>query len=99
MLRSSNPRGAISFQPQSGDPGIVTIAGDHKKSIEYACNNSSLAEALVITEEKSQLHLLVAHAIEQLAVPTPPSQSASEATFEPSKDTKQVPLDPANPQQ
>ena len=80
-----------------GHKGIITISGDYKKSIECARDSSRLAEALVIAEEKRQLDRLVAQATEQPAVPTPPSQPASEATLQPSKDTKQVPLDPSNP--
>ncbi|KAI4997070.1 hypothetical protein ZWY2020_052412 [Hordeum vulgare] len=83
----------------SGPKGIITVAGDYKKSIECARDSNRLAEALVIAEEKRQLDRLVAQATEQLALPTPPSQSASEASFDPSKETKQVPLDPINPKQ
>ncbi|KAI4983717.1 hypothetical protein ZWY2020_025583 [Hordeum vulgare] len=82
-----------------GPKGIITIAGDYKKSLKCARNSSRLAEALVIAEEKRQLDRLVAHATEQPAMPAPPSQSACEASFMQSKETKQVPLDPANPKQ
>ena len=66
-------------------------------SIACARDGSRLAKALEIAEEKRQLDRLVAHASAQPAMPAPPSQSAGEASFQPSKDTRQVPLDPANP--
>lgn len=82
-----------------GPKGIISIAGDYKKSFECARVSSRLADALVIAEEKRQIDRLVAQATEQSAIPTPPSQSAGEGSFEPAKETKKVPLDPANPRQ
>ena len=82
-----------------GPKGIITIAGDYKMSIECARDGSRLAEALEIAEGRRQLDRLMAQASDQPVVPTPPSQSVGEASFQPSKDTRQVPLDPANPTQ
>ncbi|KAI5000297.1 hypothetical protein ZWY2020_004886 [Hordeum vulgare] len=61
--------------------------------------SSRLADAMVIAEEKRQIDRLVAQATKRPAIPTPPSQSAGEGSFKPAKETKQVPLDPANPKQ
>jgi hypothetical protein len=82
-----------------GLKGIITIAGKYQMSIACARDGSRLAEALEIAEEKRQLDQLVAVASAQPAVPAPPSQSVGEGSFQPSKDTRQVPLDPANPTQ
>ncbi|KAI5014871.1 hypothetical protein ZWY2020_056261 [Hordeum vulgare] len=82
-----------------GPKGIITIAGDYKKSLECAQDSNRLADAMVIAEEKRQIDRLVAQATEQPAIPTPPSQSAGEGSFKPAKQTKQVPLDRANPKQ
>ncbi|KAI4997938.1 hypothetical protein ZWY2020_053280 [Hordeum vulgare] len=95
----SIPHYAYLKMKMSGPKGITTVVGDYRKSVECARDRSRLGEALMITEERRQLDRLVAQATKHPAVPTPPSQSASEASFEPSKDTKKVPLDPANPQQ
>ena len=35
--------------------GIITVAGDYKKSIECAAASSRLAESLVVAEEKKML--------------------------------------------
>ncbi|KAI4990603.1 hypothetical protein ZWY2020_038966 [Hordeum vulgare] len=93
------PHYAYIKMKMPGPKGIITIAGNYKKSIECARDSSRLAEALEIAEEKRQIDRLMAQATKQPAVPTPPSQPASKASFEPSKDTKQVPHDPANPKQ
>ncbi|KAI4972056.1 hypothetical protein ZWY2020_002981 [Hordeum vulgare] len=82
-----------------GPKVIITVSGDYEKSTECARDGNWLAEALVITEEKRQVDRLVAQATEQPAVATPPSQPSNKATFQPSKDTKQVTLEPANPKQ
>ena len=82
-----------------GPKGIITIAGDYKKSLECAAAGSKLAESLVIAEERRQLDRLVALSREQPAMPEKLKQPAEEAAFQPSKDTKRVPLDPANPGQ
>ncbi|KAI4999791.1 hypothetical protein ZWY2020_004380 [Hordeum vulgare] len=82
-----------------GPKGIITIAGDYKKSLECTQDSSRLADAMVIGEEKRQIDRLVAQATEESAIPTPPSQSAGEGSFKPAKETKQVLPDPANPKQ
>ncbi|KAI4972841.1 hypothetical protein ZWY2020_003766 [Hordeum vulgare] len=82
-----------------GPKGFITIAGDYKKSLECAQDSSRLADAMVIAEEKRQTDRLVAQATEQPAIHSPPFQSAGEGSFKSAKETKQVPLDPANPKQ
>ena len=52
--------------------GIITIAGDYKKSSECAAASSRLAESLVIAEDKKMLDRVVAMAGKQPALsPTP----------------------------
>src|SRR4051812_3388499 len=82
-----------------GLKGIITISGDYKRSIECARDGSRLAKALVIMEEKRQLDCLVAIATAWPSVPAPPTQTPREASFQPSRDTKKVPLELANPKQ
>ncbi|KAI4993911.1 hypothetical protein ZWY2020_008224 [Hordeum vulgare] len=91
------PHYAYLKMKMPGPKGIITIAGDYKNSFECAQDSSRLADAMVIAEEKRQIDRLMAHATEQPEIPTPPSQSAGEGSFKPAKETKQVPLDPANP--
>ncbi|KAI5005983.1 hypothetical protein ZWY2020_033226 [Hordeum vulgare] len=93
------PHYAYLKMKMPGPKGIITVVGDYKKSLECAQDSSRLADALVIAEEKRQIDRLVAQATEQPAIPSPPSQSAGEGSFKPAKETKQVPLDPANPKQ
>ncbi|KAI4987387.1 hypothetical protein ZWY2020_020187 [Hordeum vulgare] len=93
------PHYAYLKMKMTGPKGIITIAGDYKKSLECAHDSSHLDDAVVIAEEKRQIDRLVAQATEQPAIPNPPSQSAGEGSFKPAKETKQVPLDPANPKQ
>ncbi|KAI4979900.1 hypothetical protein ZWY2020_016653 [Hordeum vulgare] len=93
------PHYAYLKMKMSGPMGIITIAGDYKKSLECAQDSSRLADALVIAEEKLQIDRLVAQATEQPTIPSPLSQSAGTGSFKPSKETKQVPLDRANAKQ
>lgn len=91
------PHYAYLKMKMPGPKGIVTIAGDYKQLLECAQDSNRLADVMVIAEERRQIDRLVAQAIEQPAIPTPPSQSAGKGSFKPAKETKQVPLDPANP--
>ncbi|KAI5011790.1 hypothetical protein ZWY2020_013927 [Hordeum vulgare] len=93
------PHYAYLKMKMSGMKGIITIVGDYKKSLECAHDSSRQADAMVIAEEKRQIDRIVAQATEQPAIPSPPSQSARKGSFKPAKETKQVPLDPANPKQ
>ncbi|KAI4983752.1 hypothetical protein ZWY2020_025618 [Hordeum vulgare] len=67
------PHYAYLKMKMSGPKGIITIAGDYKKSLECTQDSSRLADALVIAEEKRQIDRLVAQATEQPAIPSPPS--------------------------
>ncbi|XP_020198915.1 uncharacterized protein [Aegilops tauschii subsp. strangulata] len=77
--------------------GLTTITGDYRKSLECARDGARLAESLVIAEERRQLDRIVALANEVPAVPASAKESADEASFQPSKETKKVKLKPENP--
>ena len=52
--------------------GIITVAGDYKKSSECAMASSRLAESLVVAEEKKMLERVVAMASKQAALSPQP---------------------------
>ena len=74
--------------------GIITIAGDCKKSSECAAASSRLAEFLVIAEEKNMLDRVVAMAVKQPALSLDPKVSEAQGYFQPAK----IPLDPEHPE-
>ena len=78
--------------------GIITVAGDYKKSIECAMARSWLAESLVIAEEKKMLDRVVAMAGKQPALSPNPKEYDAQGSFQPAKETKKIPLDPENPE-
>jgi hypothetical protein len=90
------PHYAYLKMKMPGPKGIITIAGDYKKSLECAAAGSQLAESLVIAEEKRLLERAIAMAGEQPAMPTNPKVAEGEASFQPAKETKKIILDPAH---
>ena len=54
-------------------------------------------ESLLVAEERRQLDRIVALANETSAVPIPTEEPADEASFKPSKETKNVKLNPKDP--
>ena len=78
--------------------GIITIAGDYKKSSECARASSRLADSLVIAEEKKMRDRVVAMAGKQLALSPDPKECDAQGAFQPAKETKRVPLDPDHPE-
>jgi hypothetical protein len=80
-----------------GPKGLITVVGDYRKSIECAQAGAKLAESLVIAEERRQLDRIVALANETPAVPASAKESAGEASFQPSKETRKVKLNPEDP--
>ncbi|XP_020169169.1 uncharacterized protein [Aegilops tauschii subsp. strangulata] len=91
------PHYAYLKMKMPGPKGLITVVDNYMKSLECAKAGSKLAESLVITEERRQLDRIVALAGEQPAVPVPLKQSPNKASFRPSKDTKKVALNPADP--
>ena len=45
-----------------GPNGVITISGNHKRSMECASAGSNLAQSLVIAEEKKRIKEVVEHA-------------------------------------
>ena len=77
--------------------GILTIAGDYKKSSAYAAESSRLAESLVIAAEKRLLDRVVEMAGKQPEISPNPKESEVEGSFKSAKETKKIPLDPEHP--
>ncbi|XP_073353871.1 uncharacterized protein [Aegilops tauschii subsp. strangulata] len=80
-----------------GPRGLITITGDYRKSLECARDGAKLAESLVIAKERRQLDRIIALAGEASAASIPTPDSADEAAFKPSKETKKVKLNPEDP--
>ncbi|KAM3242853.1 hypothetical protein ACQJBY_055068 [Aegilops geniculata] len=78
--------------------GILTMAGDYKKSSAYAADSSRLAESLVIAAEKRLLDRVVAMAGKQPEMSPNPKESEAEGSFKPAKETKKIPLNPEHPE-
>ena len=78
--------------------GILTIAGDYKKSSTCAADSSRLAESLVIAAEKRLLERVVAMAGKQPKMSPNPKESEAEGSFKPAKETKKIPLDTKHPE-
>ena len=78
--------------------GILTVAGDYRKSSAYAAESSRLVESLVIVAEKRLLDRVVAMAGKQPEVSPNPKEAEAEGSFKPAKETKKIPLDPEHPE-
>ena len=78
--------------------GILTVAGDYRKSSACAAESSRLAESLVIAAEKRLLERVVVMAGKQPEVSPNPKESEAEGSFKPAKETKKIPLDPEHPE-
>ena len=91
------PHYAYLKMKMPGPKGLITVAGDYRKSLECVRDGSKLAESLVIAEERRQLDRIVALAGEASAASIPTPDPADEAAFKPSKETKKVKLNPEDP--
>ena len=81
-----------------GPNGVITIAGDYKRSLECASAGSALAESLVIAEEKRQMQYAVALAqLAQLGMPAM-STPHDAVAFKPAQETKKVGIDESHPE-
>ena len=65
--------------------GILTVAGDYRKSSACTVESSRLAESLVIATEKRLLDLVVAMAGKQPEMSPDPKESEAEGSFKPVK--------------
>ena len=76
-----------------GPNGVITIAGNYKRSMECASAGSALAESLVIAEETKRINEVKALADSaRLAIPDTGNPSFASA-FMPAKETKSVSVD------
>ena len=78
--------------------GILTVAGDYRKSSACAAESSRLAESLVIAAERRLLDRVVAMAGKQPEMSLPPKESEVEGSFKLGKERKKIPLDPKHPE-
>ena len=78
--------------------GILTVAGDYRKSSAYAAESSRLAKSLVIAAEKRLLERVVAMTGKQPALSPDPKECGAQGSFQPAKETKRVPLDQDHPE-
>ncbi|SPT18051.1 unnamed protein product [Triticum aestivum] len=88
----------VGPQLMPSSKGILTIAGDYKKSSAYTADSSWLAESLVIAANKRLLDRVVAMVAKQLEMSPNPKESEAEGSFKPAKETKKIPLDPEHPE-
>ena len=65
--------------------GILTVAGNYKKSSACAAESSRLAESLVIAAERRLLDRVVAMAGKQPEMSPDPKESEVEGSFKPAK--------------
>ena len=78
--------------------GILTMAGDYKKSSACAADSSWLAESLMIAAEKRLLDRVMAMAGKQPEMSPNPKELEAEGSFKPAKETKKITLDPEHPE-
>jgi hypothetical protein len=78
-----------------GPKGVITIIGDYKRSMACASAGSSLAETLIIAEEKKKLKRVVEIAEAVVASKSMPGMANPNGTtsFQVAKEVKKVPLD------
>ena len=75
-----------------GPQSVITVAGCYRRSMECASASFKIAESLVLTAEKKIMMRNIAHLQQDMPAGMKP---AGDMAFQPSMDTKQVPLDPA----
>jgi hypothetical protein len=83
-----------------GPKGVITIIGDYKRSMACASAGSSLAETLIIAEEKKKLKRVVEIAEAVVAVKSMPGMANPNGTtsFQVAKEVKKVALDEVFPE-
>jgi hypothetical protein len=83
-----------------GPKGLITIIGDYKRSMACASAGSSLAETMIIAEEKKKLKRAVEIAEVVVAGKSMPGMENPNDTisFQVAKETKRVPLDEVFPE-
>ena len=77
-----------------GPNGTIIVVGDYRVSMSCASASSALAQAMVISEEKKKMQYAVALAQSTQFTLSGMGNLQSSPTFTPSKETKQVSIDP-----
>jgi hypothetical protein len=77
--------------------GPITVVGNYKISLDTTSVGSNLAESLVIAEEKRRIQTVVALAQSSQLNLAALSSPLGGTTFKPSKETKDIVLDPTYP--
>ncbi|KAK1677037.1 hypothetical protein QYE76_037885 [Lolium multiflorum] len=80
-----------------GPKGVITIVGDYRRSMDCAIKSSKTAQTLIIATEKQLIHDAVAMAKAAQAGMPAVGNPAGTTHFQPANNTKQIPLDPAQP--
>ncbi|KAK1609247.1 hypothetical protein QYE76_032920 [Lolium multiflorum] len=80
-----------------GPKGVITVAGDYRRSMDCATQSSKMAQTLVITTEKQLIHDAVALAKAAQADMPAVGNPAGMTHFQPADNTKKILLDPAQP--
>ena len=83
----------------SGPNGVITIAGNYKRSMDCASAGSNLAQSLVIAEEKKKIYEVAERARQVMLTMVPDVANPNgSVAFQAPKETKQVQLDPVFPE-
>jgi hypothetical protein len=80
-----------------GPKGVITIAGDYRRSMDCATQSSKMAQTLVIATEKQLIHDAVALAKAAQTDMPAAGNPAGTTHFQPADNTKKILLDPAQP--
>ncbi|KAK1628555.1 hypothetical protein QYE76_002870 [Lolium multiflorum] len=80
-----------------GPKGVITVAGDYRRSMDCATQSSKMAQTLVIATEKQLIHDAVALAKAAQADMPAVGNPAGTTHFQPADNTKKILLDPAQP--
>ena len=74
-----------------GPRGIITIAGNYKRSIDCASAGSNLAQSLVIAEEKKRIREVAELAQQAILMKVPEVANPNgTVAFQPPKETKEI---------
>ncbi|KAK1669850.1 hypothetical protein QYE76_058009 [Lolium multiflorum] len=77
--------------------GVITVAGDYRRSMDCATQSSKMAQTLVIATEKQLIHDAVALAKAAQTDMPAAGNPAGTTHFQPADHTKKILLDPAQP--
>ncbi|KAK1650796.1 hypothetical protein QYE76_068601 [Lolium multiflorum] len=80
-----------------GPKGVITVAGDYRRSMDCATQSSKMAQTLVIATEKQLIHDAVALAKAAQTDMPAAGNPAGTTHFQPADNTKKILLDPAQP--